>query len=168
MAVDNKKFREDLYYRLHVLEIKTPALRHRENDICLLANHFFNLYSLNKNYIAIEFDKYSIQLLNHYHWPGNVRQLMNSIRRGLVVSDSRKITPTDLGIEWDCDNHQVQTLEGARSIAERESIIAALRFTNNNMSRAAELLGISRVSLYRLTLKYMIKSNNIEASAQII
>ena len=93
---------------------------------------------------------------------------MNSIRRGLVVSDSRKITPTDLGIEWDCDNHQVQTLEGARSIAERESIIAALRFTNNNMSRAAELLGISRVSLYRLTLKYMIKSNNIEASAQII
>ncbi len=168
LAVDNKKFREDLYYRLHVLEIKTPALRHRENDICLLANHFFNLYSLNKNYIAIEFDKYSIQLLNHYHWPGNVRQLMNSIRRGLVVSDSRKITPTDLGIEWDCDNHQVQTLEGARSIAERESIIAALRFTNNNMSRAAELLGISRVSLYRLTLKYMIKSNNIEASAQII
>ena len=168
LAVDKKKFREDLYYRLHVLEIKTPALRHRENDICLLADHFINLYSMNKSYKAIEFDKYSIQLFNHYEWPGNVRQLMNSIRRGLVVSNSKKITPIDLGIEWDCNNHKIQTLDEARSIAERESILVALRFTNNNIRKTAELLGISRVSLYRLSLKHLIKVNNLEIPAQIL
>lgn len=157
-AVRKKEFREDLYYRLRVLQIKTPPLRLRENDIELLAWYFFNKYSANQTYQAKGFHADTLYLLKNYEWPGNVRELMNCIRNAIVVSENRLLSPCDLGLDRRYKARMLQTLDEARAVADRESIITCLRHTNNNMSRAAETLGISRVSLYRLIDKYSINA----------
>ncbi|MFZ2170515.1 MAG: sigma-54 dependent transcriptional regulator [Methylococcaceae bacterium] len=157
-AVRSGKFREDLYYRLRVLRIITPPLRERENDIELLAHYFFDKFSANRVYKAKGFHVDSLYLLKNYDWPGNVRELMNCIHHAIVVSENRLLTPGDLGLDRRYKERMLKTLEEARAVADRESIITSLRLTNNNMSRAAETLGISRVSLYRLIDKYNINS----------
>ncbi|UOA07313.1 sigma-54-dependent Fis family transcriptional regulator [Methylobacter sp. S3L5C] len=157
-AVLNGTFREDLYYRLQVLQIKTPSLRMRENDIELLAYYYFNKFSAGRNYKSRGFSLDALFLLKNYEWPGNVRQLMNVIRHAIVLSENRLLTPMDLGLEKRHKNRTLQTLEQARAITDRELIFTTLRHTNNNISRSAQLLGISRVSLYRLMHKYTIEN----------
>lgn len=153
-AVLKKEFREDLYYRLRVLQMKTPPLRKREDDIELLADYFFAKFSATQKYKAKGFHADSLFMLKNYDWPGNVRELMNCVRHAVVMSENRLLTPTDLGLDRRFKDRMLQTLEEARAIADRESIVTSLRHTNFNMSRAAESLGISRVSLYRLIEKY--------------
>jgi DNA-binding NtrC family response regulator len=157
-AVKRKEFREDLYYRLRVLQMATPPLRAREDDIELLAWYFFNKFSANQTYQAKGFHADTLYLLQHYEWPGNVRELMNCIRSALVMSENRLLKPVDLGIDRRFKTRMLQTLDEARALADRESIITSLRHANNNVSRAAETLGISRVSLYRLMDKYSINA----------
>ena len=153
-AVQRKEFREDLYYRLRVLQMKTPPLRTRENDIELLASYFFSKFSADQKYKAKGFHADSLYILKNYEWPGNVRELMNCVRHAVVMSENRLLTPTDLGLDRRFKDRMLQTLEEARALADRESIVTSLRYANFNMSRAAESLGISRVSLYRLMEKY--------------
>ena len=155
-AVLKGEFREDLYYRLRVLQIKTPPLRVREDDIELLAYFFFKKFSADRSYKAKGFHVDSLYLLKNYDWPGNVRELMNCIHHAIVMSENRLLTPSDLGLDRRYKDRMLQTLDEARATADREAIITSLRYTNNNMSRAAESLGISRVSLYRLIEKYNI------------
>lgn len=157
-AVQKGQFREDLYYRLRMLQVNTPPLRERENDIELLTWYFFNKFSAKQRYKAKGFNSDSLHLLRSYDWPGNIRELMNCIRQALVMSDNRLLSPTDLGLEKRYKERTLQTLEEARAFADRESIITSLNHTNYNISRAAEVLGITRVSLYRLINKY-----NLEA-----
>ena len=159
-AVQNGIFREDLYYRLGVLQIKTPSLRDRGSDIELLAYYYFNKFSVNGIYKAKGFHADSLFLLKNYEWPGNIRQLMNSIRHALVMSENNLLSPADLCLERRYKERMLQTLEEARAAADRELILTSLRHTSNNMSRAAEALGISRVSLYRLMNKYDISNMN--------
>jgi len=154
VAVQKKLFREDLYYRLRVLQMKTPPLRARENDIELLASYFFTKFSADQKYKAKGFHADSLYMMKNYDWPGNVRELMNCVRHAVVMSENRLLTPTDLGLDRRFKDRMLQTLEEARAMADKESIITSLRHTNYNMSRAAETLGISRVSLYRLIEKY--------------
>jgi DNA-binding NtrC family response regulator len=153
-AEQKKTFREDLYYRLRVLQMKTPPLRARENDIEMLASYFFSKFSVEQRYKAKGFHADSLYMLKNYDWPGNVRELMNCVRHAVVMSENRLLTPADLGLDRRFKDRMIQTLEEARALADRESIISSLRHTNYNMSRAAESLGISRVSLYRLIEKY--------------
>jgi DNA-binding NtrC family response regulator len=153
-AVQRKEFREDLYYRLRVLQMKTPALRAREGDIELLANYFFNKFSIGQRYKARGFHPDSLFMIKNYDWPGNIRELMNCVRHAVVMSENRLLTPTDLGLDRRYKERLLHTLEEARAIADRETIVTSLRRSNYNMSRAAETLGISRVSLYRLMEKY--------------
>jgi len=94
--------------------------------------------------------------LKNNDWLGNVRELMNCVQHALVMSENRLLEPSDLGLDRRYKDRMLHTLEEGRSRADRESIITTLRHTNNNMSRAAEALGISRVSLYRLVEKYSI------------
>ena len=98
-AVRNGKFRQDLYYRIHELQIKMPPLRERENDIKLLANYYFNKFSENGMYRVKGFQADALNLLKNHEWPGNVRQLKNCIRHALVVSENRLLTPKDLGLD---------------------------------------------------------------------
>jgi DNA-binding NtrC family response regulator len=153
-AVQKKQFREDLYYRLQVLQIETPPLRARGKDIESLACYFFNKFSENNSYTVKGFQAESLNLLNCYEWPGNVRELMNSIRHAMVMSENALLTPEDLGLDRKYKYFVPQTLDEGRASADRDLILASMHHTNNNVSRAAEVLGISRVSLYRLIDKY--------------
>ena len=155
-AVQRKDFREDLFYRLQVLQITTPPLRERGKDIESLACHFFKKFSANNTYQAKGFQIESLNLLNSHDWPGNVRELINCIRSAVVTSENSLLSPEDLGIDRRTSAVALQTLDEARGVADRNLILASMNKTGNNMSRSAELLGISRVSLYRLMDKYAI------------
>ena len=156
-AVKQGTFREDLYYRLRILQLHTPPLRERGRDIELLAWHYFNKFTGQQNkYKAKGFSSDAIHLLKQYNWPGNVRELMNCIQQAVVMSENRLLTPTDLKLERRNRHRAFQTLEQARVTADRESITSALHHTNNNISQACQLLNISRVSLYRLIGKYQL------------
>jgi len=153
-AVRTGKFREDLYYRLRVLQLKIPSLRERDGDIELLAWYFFNKFSEQSKRKPKGFSVDALYLLMQYDWPGNVRELMNCINHAVVMSENRLLTPADMGLEKRRKERVVKTLEEARAEADRETIINILQNTGYNMSSAAENLGISRVSLYRLMNKY--------------
>lgn len=155
-AVQSGKFREDLYYRIRVLHLKTPPLRERENDIELLAWYFLNEFSKNAKHKPKGFSAEALYLLQHCDWPGNIRELMNCIRHAVIMSENRLLTPADLGLDQRFKERTLKTLEGARADVDRETILASIRHTRYNMSRAAENLGISRVSLYRLIEKYQL------------
>lgn len=146
-------FREDLYYRLNVLSIEVPDLKEREGDIELLANFFFRKFTEGRHHKVRGFSRRAIAAMNGHDWPGNVRELINRVRKAIVMSDNRLITAVDLGLE--CGGEQaVPTLEEARNQAERQAIRRSLRKAGNNVSAAAKLLGVSRVTLYRLMEKH--------------
>lgn len=157
-AVKKNTFRQDLFYRLQILQVKMPPLRERENDIELLAWYFFNKYSLGRHYKTTGFTPDSIELMKNYPWPGNIRELMNSIRQAVVTSENELLTPTDLGIDRRMSRRKMKTLAEARNVTDRLLISTTLRYSNYNLSFAAKSLGISRVSLYRLIAKYGIRA----------
>lgn len=155
-AVKEGRFREDLYYRLNVLNIKVPALREREGDIELLARFFFEKFTKEKNRNVKGFRRNALQTMIDYDWPGNVRELINRIRRAMVMCENRLITTADLGLERRSSHRRLTTLDDARTKAEKEAIQFSLRFNRNNVSQAARQLGVSRVTLYRLMEKFEI------------
>jgi len=155
-AVQAGKFREDLYYRLRVLQLKTLPLRERNGDIELLAWYFFNKFSEYSKRKPKGFSVDALYLLQQHDWPGNVRELMNCIQHAVVMSDNRLLTTADLGLDKRRKERVGKTLEEARTEADRETIMSILQNTGYNMSHAAENLGISRVSLYRLMNKYQL------------
>lgn len=161
-----KTFRSDLYYRLSALEIFTPTLRSRPEDIPLLINHFIESDELN-----ISFTTDAMEKLKNYSWPGNVRELKNTINRYGILLRGRHITVSDLNqvIQHHSDQYyevdmqskttpskikefQINTLEEN----ERALILEALKVTNNNYSAAAKALGIGRSTLYNKLKKYNI------------
>jgi DNA-binding NtrC family response regulator len=159
-AVEEGKFREDLYYRLKVLHLKTPPLRERESDIELLTWYFFEEFSNSLRRRPKGFSTEALYLLQQHDWPGNIRELMNCIRHAVIMSENALLTPADLGLDKrGRERIGTKTLEEARAEADRETILSTMRQTCFNMTRAARNLGISRVSLYRLIDKYQLKIN---------
>jgi len=154
-AVAEGRFREDLYYRLHVLQIDMPPLRDRGADIQLLAHHFFERYAKDGNPALRGFSQAAIEALHIHTWPGNVRELRNRIWRAVVMSESRLITPEDLGLPL-AEPDKTDHLKAARSDAERAAISCALKNSGNNMSVAAARLDISRATLYRLIKRHQL------------
>lgn len=153
-AVREGRFREDLYHRLNVLQVKLPALRERPEDIELLAKFFFDKFIKEKNINVKGFSLEALTVMRQYAWPGNVRELINRIRRAMVMCENRLIRPEDLGIERRSPIRNIVTLEQARAYAEHKAIQAALARNNHNVQRAASDLGVTRVTLYRLLDKY--------------
>ncbi|MCC4264519.1 sigma-54 dependent transcriptional regulator [Oceanimonas baumannii] len=148
-------FREDLYYRLNVLSIEVPDLKEREGDIELLANFFFRKFTEGRHHRVRGFSRRAIAAMNGHDWPGNVREMINRVRKAIVMSENRLITAADLGLGGTQDQ-VVPTLEEARNLAERQAIRRSLKKTGNNVSLAAKLLGVSRVTLYRLMEKHQL------------
>ena len=155
-AVSEGRFREDLYYRLNVLNIRTPALRDRQGDIEVLAKYFFNKFSNEKGRNVKDFSPTALQLMTQYTWPGNVRELISRVRRAMVMCEGRLITPKDLDLDRRNNQRLIETvtLDTARSKAEMEAIRNALQKNNGNLTSASRELGVSRVTLYRLMEKY--------------
>ncbi|MBA2777868.1 sigma-54 dependent transcriptional regulator [Billgrantia kenyensis] len=153
-AVEEGRFREDLYHRLNVLQVSIPPLRERQEDIEVLAKFFFDKFIEDKSTNVRGFSQDALTLMRQYHWPGNIRELINRVRRAMVMCDQRLIKPTDLGLERRSSNRSIITLEQARNNAEKDALISALCRNKHNVKKAADELGVSRVTLYRLMEKH--------------
>ncbi len=149
-AVQEGRFREDLYFRLNVLRLQTPPLRERLGDAELLARFFFDEFSNEKSNRLKGFSQPALLAMNQYHWPGNVRELINRIRQAMVMCENRLITPQDLGLEEHRSPRFLMTLDKARAAAEKKAIQESLHYAKNNISQAARQLDVHRVTLYRL------------------
>ncbi len=159
-AVREGRFREDLYYRLNVLHLRTPSLRERKGDVELLGRYFFTKFAAETKTSAKGFSRDALEVINRYDWPGNVRELMNRTRRAVLLSEGPHITPNDLELERRSLGRGFVTLDEARMAADREAIQATLLRTRFNIARAAQELGVSRMTLYRLMEKYDIRRDN--------
>ena len=158
-AVGEKRFREDLYYRLNVLNLDVPPLRSRDGDVALLARHWFDRFAAERNPQVRGFSRDALAALSRHRWPGNVRELINRVRRAMVMCERQLIGPEDLGLDYVGSHQDIpveETLAEARERAEREAICEAIDRSAGNLSRAARSLGVSRVTLYRLLDKYQI------------
>ncbi len=156
--VKDGSFREDLYYRLRVVEISIPALRDRISDIPLLVHHFVGRGCAELDREEATLPRETLNALLEHDWPGNVRELENSIRRAVVVATGGVIRPEHLGLTGRGEGTAAAQEEDGelRSLREmeRRHVERALASTEGNRTRAAELLGISKSRLYRMMDKY--------------
>jgi len=153
------RFREDLYYRLAEIVVKIPSLAERPGDAVLLARHFVNRFSreLNPKVQALSAD--GLAAIDGYAWPGNVRELENRMKRSVIMADGRTIGATDLDLPGAApDEPDLINLRSAREVADRRAIRSAMSRTDNNISGAAKLLGISRPTLYDLLKQYRLQA----------
>ncbi len=157
-AVRQGSFREDLYYRINVICLETPPLADRGQDIEDIAKHYFARFAQIHNRSLRGFSKAAMNAMLSHTWPGNVRELVNRVQRATVMAEGRFIQPSDLGFENQMEQSQSTSLEDARAVAESTAIRRALSQSRNQISRAAALLGVSRVTLYRLMEKYDIRT----------
>jgi two-component system, NtrC family, response regulator HydG len=151
--VEDKRFREDLFYRLNVINIRVPALRERKDDIQLLAMHFLKLYA-DKNNKPIEgFSEESMLALTTYDWPGNVRELENAIERAVVFTNGRQIPLSVLpqGVSAFAESRHSLTFKIGTPLREleRKAIDITLQHTRGDKNMAARLLGIATRTIYR-------------------
>ena len=151
-AIKDGTFREDLYFRISEIAIEIPPLREREGDRILLAQHFLNSFSYKNGRSFRGFTNEARARIDNYDWPGNVRELENRIKRAVVLAEGNRVTATDLGFNEVAESRSLDLRE-AREQVERELIQRALSIYGNNVSHAAEALGISRPSLYSLVKK---------------
>jgi two-component system NtrC family response regulator len=141
-------FREDLYYRLSEIVLTIPPLRERAGDRALLAHHFRNKFCASESRSLLTFSGEALLAIEAYHWPGNVREMENCIRRAVIMTDGPQITPLDLGLP-DGAEEQIN-LRQAREAAEYRVMVQALARADGSIVKAAELLGVSRPTLYDL------------------
>ncbi len=156
--VQEKKFREDLFYRLNVVSIHVPALRERPEDIPLLAEHFLRKYTAQNNKPVLRISSEAMEILIGYRWPGNVRELENLIERAVTLVQSNLILPEDLPRRLRPEAPEVSssTLPSRISLSELEKIYIqkVLADTGGNKKKAAEILGVDRRTLYRMAARY--------------
>jgi two-component system NtrC family response regulator len=154
--VKSGRFREDLYYRLGVVTIKVPPLKDRGDDVVLLADHMLKKASAQYDRPVAGFSADALASIRSYGWPGNVRELENKIRRAVIMSEKRHLTPSDLNLPDARMDSSPETLKDLRSQVEREHIRKILVRNNWNISRAASELDVSRPTLHDLMKKYQI------------
>jgi len=150
-VVHGARFRQDLYYRLRVVEITVPSLRQRRDDILPIARQFLAGAAKRFGKRAPALSPEAANLLLRYPWPGNVRELENAVERALALAQSDRIGVDDLPPELGAAAPTVQTADDVRTLAEveRDYIAAALRASGGNRAKAAEKLGIGPATLYR-------------------
>jgi len=153
-AVKEGLFREDLYYRLNVVPLYVPALKERPEDIPVLAKYFLDTYSKEIGPRFKGFSPSAMDAITGYDWPGNVREMQNRIRRGVVMAEGDRIEPRDIDLE--APRQEVNTLKEARDRAEAAAINLALARNNYNITRAAADLDVSRPTLHDLIKKHNI------------
>jgi len=144
------KFREDLYYRLAVVQISLPPLRERENDVRLLAQYFLNRFAAEVNKSSLTFDAEAVRAMNKYPWPGNVRELENCVRRAVIMAEGKRVSAKDLELDPTGLGVNVVTLKDARVSVERQMVQQALKKHGGKIAPAAVELGLSRPTLYEL------------------
>lgn len=157
--ISEGKFREDLYYRLAEIVVNIPPLRERVGDSALLAHAFTRRFAQEQNRRSLSLAPDALRAIEAHRWPGNIRELENCLKRSVIMADGSQITADDLGLPVQVEQGQEPTLDlrTVRDEAEKKAVIAALARSNGNVLKAAEMLGISRPTLYdvmhRLGLK---------------
>jgi len=175
-AIEQQSFREDLYYRIGVITIDLPPLRERGEDILMLANLFLSRFANEFGKRIRSFSGSAIQAMQLYRWPGNVRELENKVKRAVVMADSQIISPEALGFakelmagqepvgeetrkagpqDWNMDG---MTLREARLRVERAMLLKVVERAQGNLAKSAEILGVSRPTLYDLMKKHGLPS----------
>ena len=142
-------FRQDLLYRINTIELHIPPLRERGNDIQLLADYFLARYARKYKKEIRGLSRDARSKLQNYNWPGNVRELQHAIERAVILSDGTMLRPENFMLQSTVSNKTADLEELNLSILEKEAIERALRRAEGNVTRAAELLGITRFALYR-------------------
>ena len=145
------RFREDLFYRLAEIVINIPPLRARVGDPALLAHAFVRRFANEQNRSNMMLNEDAVRAIEAHRWPGNVRELENCIKRAVIMADGAQIARDDIGlnVEQD-DSNEFIDLRRVRDDAERQAVVTALGRANGNVVRAAEILGVSRPTLYDL------------------
>ena len=158
MTADGR-FREDLYYRLAEIVVKIPSLAERSGDSVLLARQFATRFARELNPAVQSLAPDAIDAIDAYPWPGNVRELENRIKRAVIMADGKSVTADDLDLPGKAETAELPiNLRAARETADRRAIRQALSRTDNNISGAAKLLGISRPTLYDLIKQYQLQA----------
>ena len=155
--IDDGLFREDLYYRISEIDLEMPPLRERIDDIMLLANTFLQRFTSQQGRNIKKFSQAAMVALRSYHWPGNIRQLENKVKRAVVMCEKTVVSPNDLELGEDLELFQPRLLQDVRTEAESGAIIQALA-NCKNISEAARSLGVTRPTLYNLINKYNLES----------
>ncbi len=152
------RFREDLYYRLSEIAVTIPPLRERQGDRSLLARAFLERHAQTYGRALRGFSMEAMQSIETHSWPGNVREMENTLKRAVIMSDGPHVTQEDLGlaVAGEQDNEPLN-LRHVREDAERKAVLKALGRSNGNVAHAAELLGVSRPTLYDLMNRFGLK-----------
>ena len=151
------RFREDLYYRLSEIVIPIPPLRDRIGDPALLAHFFKNKFSQAESRASLNFSPAALLQIENYGWPGNVREMENCIKRAVIMVDGSQIGIEDLGLSDVPVTEDPLNLRQIRDEAEHKALVKALARSDGNVARAAELLGISRPTLYDLMARHNVR-----------
>ena len=157
--IKDGSFREDLYYRLSEITVQIPAVREREGDAVLLARTFLEKFSQEQGKKTPSLSKDALLAIENYQWPGNVREMENRVKRAIIMLEGNQITAEDLELEDVEENALPFNLREVREEAERKAVLRALHHVSSNIAQAAELLGVSRPTLYDL-----VKKLNIDVS----
>jgi two-component system response regulator GlrR len=156
-AVDKGRFREDLYYRIHVIPVVLPPLRERLEDVPLLAHYFLQRFAQAVHKEIKGFSSEAMRQLMFYHWPGNVRELANVVERAVVLTTGELLSPDVLLLGRQSTSPpkaELMLFKEARATFERAYLVQVLTATRGNVSRAAELSGRHRAEFYKLLRKY--------------
>ncbi|MEQ8515059.1 MAG: PEP-CTERM-box response regulator transcription factor [Chromatocurvus sp.] len=157
------RFREDLYYRISEMTIKIPALKDRTGDALVLARTFLSRFAAEHGTGVKGFDASANAAIEAYGWPGNVRELESRVKRAVIMADSGQVTAEDLELEEFAAGARKElplNLRQVRDTAERETIQRAMAFADDNVSEAANMLGVTRPTLYSMLEKYGMKARN--------
>jgi len=155
-SISAGQFRQDLYYRISEVTVQIPPLRERDGDCLVIAHHLLDERARRHGRALRGFTPGAIRALQEYHWPGNIRELENKINSAVIMAEGKQVNASDLGFAETPGDTEFLNLRTARQRAESQAIRRALALAAGNLSRAAELLGITRPTLYDL-----LEKNNI-------
>lgn len=154
--IEDGRFREDLYYRLSEIVITIPPLRQRVGDTALLAHHFKNKFCMQEKRPSLNFSQEALAAIESHSWPGNVREMENCIKRAVIMADGSVIGADDLGL-YSTSAAEPINLRQIRDKAECDALMKALARVDGNVVKAAELLGVSRPTIYDLMNRHGLK-----------
>ena len=159
--IQEGRFREDLYYRVSEMTIHIPALKDRSGDAAVLAKAFLSRFAAELAPGVKGFDDNAIAAIEHYSWPGNVRELESRVKRGVIMAEGSQVTAEDMELDGTEEGSASMplNLRKVRESAEKQAVVAALSYTNDNITEAANLLGVSRPTLYSMLDKYQLEKS---------
>lgn len=153
-------FREDLYYRISEITLDVPALRERDGDALVVAQSLLKSLGKELDRPNLVFAEDAVQAITSYGWPGNVREMINKVKRAIIMADGKRVGADDLQLSaGESEAGSQLNLRQIREQAEKQAILRALHCTSFNMSQASRLLGVTRPTLYNLTDKYRIETS---------